>query len=260
MDRVFDIGPHQPTGAHHKHGADAFTLSYLRRVPELAELARRVARHTRKRKAREEKEKEKSRTSSSSRRATRPSRVDTKATDTKMAKRLFVMAIRVMYDEGSIVFSVGDGNRTWDAGEAEWLQDREDEIWKVQRGDDTQTSVVQTTVGSTSITLTTIGNTTRQTIVDDPELSEPDPDEESYIPVTSSILVQPILDAIRFLIIRKGKVAQRGATIAEIMEALQSKLDERWARIGDWAIGNALERMEEDEVVWKSAQGRWTVY
>ena len=114
MDRVFDIGPHQPTGAHHEHGADAFTLSYLRRVPELAELARRVARHTRKRKAHEEKEK--SRASSSSRRATRPSRVDTKATDTKMAKRLFVMAIRAMYDEGSIVFSFGNGNQRWDVG------------------------------------------------------------------------------------------------------------------------------------------------
>ena len=262
MDSLFDIGPRRPTGAHHEHKADAFTLSYLRRVPELAELARRIARHSRKRKAREEKEKEKSRASSSSRRATRTPKVDTNAADAKTAKRLFVMAIRVLYDEGSIVFADGNGNRTWDAAEAEWLREREDEIWKVRRGEDSHASVTRTTVGSTSITWTTHDNTTRQTIVvdDDPELSAPDPDEESYIPVVPSVLAQPILDAIRAVLIRKGKRALGGATVAEILETLRGKIDERWARIGDWAIGNALEKMEEDEVVRKTAQGRWSVY
>ena len=260
MDCVFDIGPRQHAGTSHEHKADAFTLSYLRRVPELAELARRVARYNRKRKARDEREKEKSRASSSSRRVTRTSKVDAIATDAKMAKRLFVMAIRVMYDEGSIVYSDGNGTRTWDAEEAEWLQDREDGIWKVRRGDDTHTIITHTTVGTTSVTLTTIGNTTRQAIVDESDLSEPDLDEESYIPVTPSILAQPILDAIRAVVIQKGKVAQGGATIAEILEALRGKLDERWARVGDWAVGNALEVMEEDEMVGKTAQGRWTVY
>jgi hypothetical protein len=269
MDCVFSLGPRQPldTIVHQERRADAFTLSYLRRVPELAELGVRIARGDRKRKARDEKEKEKSRTSSSSRRATRPSstRVDTRAADVRTAKRLFVMALRVLYDEGSIVFSDGgNGNRKWDAEEAEWLQEREGEIWKVRRGDDdTRANDTYATVaGSTSITSAMIGHTTRQTIatIDNPELSEPDADEEAYLPVTPSLLLRPILDAIQSVVMRRGKVAQGGATAAQILETLRSRVDERWARIGDWAIENALEVMEEDEVVWKTAHGRWTVF
>jgi hypothetical protein len=252
MDCVFGLGPRQRP--HYERKADAFTLSYLRRVPELAEVAKRIARHQRKQKARDQKEKEKSRASTSPRRATRAStKADNRAADAKMAKRTFVMTLRTLYDEGSIVFSDGNSNRKWDAEEAEWLKDQENEIWTVQRGDDTSANVTRTTV-------TTIGNTTRQTILGDPELSEPGPDEEAYIPVTPSILVRPILDAIESVVIRKGKAARGGATAAEILETLRGRLDERWARIGDWAIENALDVMEEDEVVWKSAQGRWTAF
>jgi len=261
MDSVFGIGPCQRTDTHHHHTKDGFTLSYLRRVPELAELARRIARHNRKRKARDEKENEKLSVSPSPRRLTRIStKVDTKAADAKMAKRLFVMTLRLLYDEGSVVFSDGHRNRKWDAEEAGWLQNREDEIWNVRWGDDTCADVTHTTVGSTSITSATSGNGTRHTNIVDPELSEPEPDEEAYIPVTPSILVQPILDAIRSVVIQKGKVAQGGATAAEVLETLRGRADERWARISDWAIENALEMMAEDEVVWKSTQGRWTVF
>ena len=261
MDRVSGVGSRQRTHTHHGPTEAAFTLSYLRRVPELAELARRIARHNRKRKEREKKEKEKLKMSPAPRRSTRTStKVDTKVTDGKMAKQLFIMTLRLLYDEGSIVFSDGCGNRKWDAEEAAWLQDREDEIWKVRRGDDTCVNITHTTVGSTSIASTTIGNGTRQTQVDDSELSEPNPGEEAYIPVTPSILVQPILGAIRSVVLQKGKVAQGGATAAEVLEKLRGRVDERWARISEWAIENALEIMEEDEVVWKSAQGRWTVF
>lgn len=169
------------------------------------------------------------------------------------------MTLRLLYDEGSIVFSDGRGNRKWDAEEAEWLQDREEEIWKVRPEDDTRANITHTTVGYTSITSTTIGNRTRQTHVDDPELSEPDPGEEGYIPVTPPILVQPILGAIRSVVLQKGKIAQGGATAGEVLETLRGRVDERWARISEWAIENALEMMAEDEVVQKSAQGRWTV-
>lgn len=261
MDCVFSIGPRQPTDPYHKHKANAFTLSYLRRVPELAELARQVARYIRKRKSHDKMEKAKSRASSSSRRAMRiPTVVEKGAADAKMTKQLFIMALRVLYDEGSVVFSNGSGNREWDVEEAEWLQDQEDEIWGARQRGDTHASVTHTTVGPTSITVTMTGNPNRQTIVDDPGLSDPDPEEEAYIPVTPSVLVQPILAAIQSVVIRKGKVAQGGATAAEILEALRGSVDERWARIGDWAIENALEMMAGDEVVWKSAQGRWTVY
>lgn len=261
MDRVVGVGPCQHSDTRHEHTTDAFTLSYLRRVPELAELAKRIARNNRKRKARDEKEKEKLKRTSSPRRSTRTStKVDTKAADMKMAKRLFITTLRLLYDEGSIVFSDGHGNRKWDAEEAGWLQDREDEIWKVRTEDDTRANITHTTVGSTFITSMTIDNGTRQTHVDDPELSEPDADEERYIPVTPPILVQPILGAIRSVVLRKGKIAQGGATAAEVLETLRGRVDERWARISDWAIENALEMMAEDEVVWKSAQGRWTVF
>ena len=261
MDRVVGVGPCQHTDTRHEHTADAFTLSYLRRVPELAELARRIARNNRKRKTRDEKEKEKLKMTSSPRRSTRTStKVDTKAADAKMAKRLFIMTLRLLYDEGSIVFSDGRGKRKWDAKEAGWLQDREDEIWKVRREDDTRADITRTTVGSTFITSMTIGNGTLQTQADDPELSEPDADEEGYIPVTPPILVQPILGAIRSVVLRKGKIAQGGATAAEVLETLRGRIDERWARISDWAIENALEMMAEDEVVWKSALGRWTMF
>lgn len=255
MDRVVGVD------LCHEHTADAFTLSYLRRVPELAELARRIARNIRKRKARDEREKEKLKMASSPRRSTRPlTKVDTKAADAKMAKRLFIMTLRLLYDEGSIVFSDGRGNRKWDEEEAGWLQDREEEIWKVRPEDDTRANITHTTVGSTSITTTTIGNGTRQSHVDDAELSEPDTGEEGYIPVTPPILVQPILGAIRSVVLQKGKIAQGGATAGEVLERLRGRVDERWARISEWAIENALAMMAEDEVVRKSAQGRWAVF
>jgi hypothetical protein len=261
MDRVIGADSRQHTHTHHKPAADAFTLSYLRQVPELAELANRIARYNRKRKARDEKEKENLKRPSSPRLSTRTSaKVDHKAADAKMAKRLFIMTIRLLYDEGSIVFSDGRGNRKWDAEEAGWLQEREDEIWKVRRGDDTCVNVTHTTVGCTSVASTTIGNGTRLTNVGDPELSEPDPDEEAYIPVAPPILFQPILGAIRSVVLQKGKTAQGGATTAEILARLRGRVDERWARISEWAIENALEMMAEDEVVWKSGQGRWTVF
>ena len=254
MDRVTGIGSWQ------EHTADAFTLSYLRRVPELAELARRIARNSRKRKARDEKEREKLKMTSSPRRSMRPStKVDTKAADAKTAKRLFITTLRLLYNEGSIVFSDGRGNRKWDAEEAGWLQDREEEIWEVRPEDDTRANITHTTVGSTSIISTTIGHGARQTHVDDSDLSEADPGEEGYIPVTPPILVQPILGAIRSVVLRKGKIAQGGATAGEVLETLRGRVDERWARVSEWAIENALEMMAEDEVVGKSAQGRWTV-
>jgi len=261
MDRVFDVGPRQQTHTHHEPTADAFTLHYLRQVPELAQLARRIARHKRRRKVRDEKEKGDVNVSSSPRRFARPStKVDTKAADAKMAKRLFIMTLQLLYDEGSIVFSDGRSNRKWDAEEAEWLQAREEKIWKVQRGDDTCMNITHTTAGASSTAWTTVGNGTRPPNVDDPELSEPDADEEAYIPVTPRILVQPILDAIRSVVLQKGKIAQGGATAAEVLERLRGRGDARWARISEWAIQNALEIMAEDEVVWKSARGRWTVF
>ncbi|TFY61919.1 hypothetical protein EVG20_g6879 [Dentipellis fragilis] len=150
-----------------------FTLSYLRRVPELGGLARRVVRAETRRRAKEEREREKGstqkRTQTQDRSIFRSQRAQ-EGTAAK-AKRLYVWAIRKLYEEGSIVLFEGPTYAIAAAAEVSVL-------WKSSRSAD---------ASSTSL-FSVRSSATQMEDEEEEELSDPSPDEESYLPLTPAYL------------------------------------------------------------------------
>jgi len=74
---------------------------------------------------------------------------------------------------------------------------------------------------------------------EDGYLSDPPPyeEEEAYVSVTPALLAGPVREAMRAKGLR-GKSAKMGAE--EITRCLR-RGDERWARVGAWAVEEAME-------------------
>ena len=253
-----------------KEDARGFTLSYLRRVPELADMAQRVVKAEAKRKRREEREREKRRrsqvSSSISGTLLNPTK-PTKPAEEKVAakvKRLFQWAIIELYKEGGIVL--------WE-GSIRPLPYH-------SRSGDPETSMLwkhsnSTTIGESSIFSSTV-NTSAISCLDEEdegELSDPREDEESYVPTTPPFLASPILTCIRILTsppppsanltkIQSLTIAPPpGPTPAQITTYLR-KTDERYERVGEWLIKDALEWLADEEGgerVWCVGGGRWEI-
>ena len=134
-----------------------FTLSYLRRVPELAEMARRVVMAEVKRRAKEGRRQG----STSPREDLEKDKMGSKV------KRLFRWAVVQLLHEGSIVLWDGAMRACGDEGHGEVSG-----LWK------TGTSI------STSAEIGSLGGTGHL----DGNLTDPAADEEGYMPVTSSFL------------------------------------------------------------------------
>lgn len=231
-----------------RHG---FTLSHLRRVPELAVLARRVVNEEGRRRAREELERAKQASSSSK---TNARAAEPRA---KKMKRLFQFAIRQLYDEGSIVLWDGPVRPLPRAAPQPPLAHP---LWKA----DASTASAMS-VGA-----------------DDPgELSDPSPTEEAYLPLTPAVLAEIVERAIREWVAAAAARRQRhqhyqhrgrgadvdpsapfaplapppGPTPAEIVAWLHR--DARWARVGEWAVKDALEWGKAEGRMWCIGQGKW---
>lgn len=247
-----------------------FTLSHLRRVPELSILAQRVVQAEAKRRAREETKraqlqmKSKPPASSSSRAPPMPSGnlKRTNEPEGRKMKRLFQFAIRQLFEEGAIVLWDGPVRKASDAISLCTL-------WKV---------------GSSQDTL--------EEWDEDPELSDPEDGEESYVPLRPEYFLCIVENAIRAVMARatadaksasrdlsqdekvhmstasrtlalhqrlllqaQGSAPPPGPTPAEILKWL--KRDERWARVGEWAVKEALEYGRKEGRVWCVGDGRW---
>ncbi|THH19281.1 hypothetical protein EW146_g1861 [Bondarzewia mesenterica] len=210
-----------------------FTLSYLRRVPELSELAFRVVKAEARRR---EKEARKSQTQPQAMtRATQGKSKETVMSKEGLApkmKRLFVWAILKLFEEGSIIL--------WDG----------------------PVRPISTFYGP--------GREAKKDDRDDAgELSDPREDEEAYIPLTPAYLAHHVEDAIEAIMFgpqsspRGVSVQKRvrcpGPTKDDITRYLR-KLDGRWDRVGAWAVQDALEWLKGEGKAWcfsGEGGGRW---
>ncbi|KAH9833316.1 uncharacterized protein C8Q71DRAFT_197668 [Rhodofomes roseus] len=237
-----------------------FTLSHLRRVPELMILARRVVDEEGRRRAKEERERQKAgpTNTTSKQRQVQPARPPEHKT--KKTKRLFQFAIRQLYEEGSIVL--------WDGPIRPLPREDADStqlpgpLWKANSST------------ASAMTASSIGDE------DDPgQLSDPSPTEEAYISLTPEVLAGIVQRAIKECI--EAAAARRskhrhggrpradvdptapfappapppGPTPAEITAWLHR--DARWARVGEWAVKDALECAKAEGKVWCIGHGRW---
>ncbi|TDL25112.1 hypothetical protein BD410DRAFT_784933 [Rickenella mellea] len=257
-----------------EHG---FTLSYLRRVPELADMARRVVHAERKRREREARRKAKADVTNTQNLPSGSAHGNVSGTSKSMettsrkTKRLFVKTIRDLYAEGSIVIWDGPVRECGDASQL--VDDTRSRLWRTAAGD--SSSLTASVISTTS---STIGCTTTDGQNSDDDLSEPDPDEEAYLPVTTRGVAKLVVDAIKVLERRRSrKPVSQGhrstlpskssaylprepppTTTRDILMYLRSS-DERWGKLGEWVVDAALEELVADETVYSAGDGRWAL-
>lgn len=230
-----------------------FTLSYLRRAPELAEMARRVVKAEAKRRYRDERKIAKSATQRAGRSQIPGSTNSTNKTQSNepirfKVKRLFISAIRDLHKEGSIVLCDG------------LVRPCVDEtfptsgLWK--------SNASTSTAGADSTVLTSISGISQIDDEDEGELSDPEPNEEAYIPLTPSFLAQQvervILSLTTALVSKDAGGRQRQITKPtkeQILRCLRG--DDRWRTVGMWAIEEALELLRNEGRAWSTGGGMW---
>ena len=218
-------------------GIRGLSMSYLSRVPELRLLAERIV-------AAEDKKK---------RQEVRQAREDAKsrgipvqkktgdarslATEERI-KRLFRQAIIRLCDEGSIV--LWDGPR---------------QVWNAEQ--DSHSS----RLWHRNVTVGTVGSSVVLEDSQDHEMSEPDPNEESYVSLTPAHLGKYVERAIEEICSRKEKARgsghrdPKGPTLGEVLSRL--KVDGRWRNIGECAVAEALQWLKDEERVWEVGGGHW---
>lgn len=260
-----------------------FTLSHLRRIPELALLAARVVRaEARKRdKADREKDRGSSRIPSSSSTSARQNvskngngSIRMPQTGTGLAadpshakmKRLFSWAVVKLYEEGSIVLWDGDVRPLPVPPPPVPEGERERSgLWK--REDETQSTFGDPSVlysSSASASLYSHYHSPRRprrrgdardvldvgADADTGYVSDPGMDEEAYVPLTPWLLAEYVREAVSALRRRHQGDRRGGAgggangrgrepTPEDILAYLQ-RADGRWARVGVWAVEEAL--------------------
>lgn len=237
-----------------------FTLSYLRRVPELRLLARRVVEAEAKRRRRAEREALKTqilnRTGTGGRGGSGASGREPVG---KKMKRLFEVTVVKLYEEGSIVLWEGPVRRPWWQGQS---QSGSEGLWKMG----SSSTMLASSVCSVA---TSVGG--EDDDGDEGDLSDPPAEEEAYVPVTPRLLAGYVEDAIRVLTSRSAEelrlahcrhkrapahVDGVGPTKEEIARFLR-RGDGRWERVGEWVVEEALEGLRAEGRVWCAGRGRW---
>ena len=221
-----------------------FTLSYLRRVPELSLLARKVTEAEAKRRAREErkKAKEAAEVAGATSNRSRSSKSITIPEDRLAGKmkRLFEWAIRALHKEGSIVLCDGPVHPC-----ASMSTDDTSRLWKANNSTVSNMAANSTLFSSSSLAGFT------QLEDDDGYLSDPKEGEEAYSPVTPGYLTEHVEKAMKGI-----RPTGRGQiTIDGILRAL--KKDDRWRNLGSWSVGDTLELMCKDGKLRELDHGIW---
>lgn len=245
-----DFGSSIPSSSSHgQHSSSkpdtdrqGFSLSYLRRVPELSLLASRVVQAVARRRLRETRKKLKeagmlkSKTYASS---TFPlDKVGPKM------KRLFQWAVIELLKEGCIVLWDGPVRECSNASIADTSR-----LWK-------STMSSNSTFGDprmlSSSTVTTGG--------DEAELSDPCADEEAYISLTPDFSADYVEATIKVLSDRQVKMGKpyAGTTVQDIVGFMR-KSDDRWRYLGDWTVKDALDVLSKDGRVWRTGKDSWDV-
>ncbi|KAI0356021.1 hypothetical protein OH77DRAFT_1479015 [Trametes cingulata] len=290
-----------------------YTLSHLRRVPELALLARRVVQAEAHRRAKEERKKTKSQTGRSSQtrdksqadssdssiaKAEEAALTDPKAL-ADATKRLFRQAIRTLFQDGSIVLWDGPV-RPMPVPALDPLvpSSFSSALWKANTSTSTSSSM------STSISSAKSSSRSSRSISrydewdEEAPLSDPEPGEEAYVPLTPAYFSRVLERAITTIVSEASRASSSsasasasatpkparkppslierlraqesgagaggaggtvaGPTAAELLTWLRNS-DERWARVGLWSVEEALEWGKRDGRLWCVGKGRWEV-
>ncbi|PVF93374.1 hypothetical protein CPB86DRAFT_790217 [Serendipita vermifera] len=244
---------------------DGIGLSYLRRIPDLQELAIRVVRaeQRRKEKRRLQQEKENlhrgesanasvvtSSTTKSSRKKKKPDNLK------RYIKLLFSQALLTLYQDGLIVPHDGTARR-WNEGEAEFVNSSH--LWRAK--DSKDVTRLDVSAGSTSMGQPSW--VSHATVDEEMEISDHDEDEECFVPVTRDLLSEPVLFAIQRASFQrkdhdtgKKSIKSRGAFEEDILIELHN-LDSRWDRIYD--IRPTLRHLEDAEKIWEVREGCWAI-
>ena len=225
-----------------------FTLSYLRRVPELSLLATRVVKQRARELDKRAQEVASQSTSEStlSNRHTAYIKLD-RASLAAKKKRLFQWAICELMRDGSITLS--DGPKWPFRAEGTYRNPEANMLWKYS------SMTMDTSLFSNA-------NSSRSVDNDELELSDPDPDEESYISTKPELLAPAITNALKALVLApsRRRILKRneligGSTKEDILEYL--KRDDRWAFIGEWNITETLEYMINVGLAWNPSGDLW---
>ena len=269
-----------------------FTLSYLRRVPELAVLAQRVVRaeaRRREKAARGASQRQASASSGAGKDAGKDAgagkgkgkavEASKEGVRPKM-KRLFIWAILKLYEEGSIVL--------WDEGARpipraratarrsgggeEAVGAEVSRLWKmsVGTGGDASADGASSVFG---------GGGGRED--DAGELTDPWEGEEAYVPLTATYLAAQVEGVLRAAMfgpeaaaamsaggsasasasarVGRREVRGSGLTVEGITRSLRAS-DGRWERVGAWAVQEAVGLLKAGGKVWcvgGEGGGRW---
>lgn len=228
-------------------GVRGLTMSYLRRVPELRLLAESIVAAEDKKKRQDAKQ---AREAAKAQGLPIPQKKEdpkSRLSTRERTKRLFCQAIIKLCDEGSVLLWDGPC-RVWDAE-----QDGSGScLWHTN----TTTDTIVSSVGPSSMGSNSFLEDSR-----DHEMSEPDPNEESYVSLTPAHLGKYVEKAIEEICSRKEKArgsghrGPKGPTLIEILSRL--KVDGRWRRIGECAVAEALQWLKDEERVWEVGGGHW---
>lgn len=244
-DLIITPRPRPPEILHTNDGDDngddddvqyGFTLSYLRRAPVLAHMARGVVRAERKRREKELRGREK--------RKSVPAKKEKPLESTaRKMKRLYQKTIRDLYAEGSIVLWEGPCRPCSDAADADGV-DRSF-LWKSRTG-----------------SIETASETQVSTVDSSDELSDPEDLEEAYLPVTTRTVSTLVLKALRTITSRDSAMGSRRRrllpTSEDILKSIRDS-DAHWANLGRWMVDEALLELERDERVFKAGEQRWAL-
>lgn len=234
-----------------------FTLSHLRRVPELALLAARVVRAEARRRAKVEQ------TETRQRAKTQPAMLSTGAASAVSTgnsvrvptskrdasprdpfrakkKRLFEWALVRLYEEGGIVLWDGPVHPLplpVSTPEAR----TENPLWSESASSKFSTSAISIPLTSVSVSRTS-GRGTEEEDMNE-YLSDPQPNEDAYVSLTPELLSTYVEEAATALKRGKGRGGGRREPTPEEVAAYLRRTDARWARVGAWAVKEALEAL-----------------
>lgn len=238
-----------------------FTLSYLRRVPELALMAKRVVKAEAKRRARAAHKKAKEAKEGGT--SKKPAVVTTAMVNDQQKlhprmKRLFGWAILQLVKEGDIISWEGRVRPCLPRSGAHADPDTS-ALWKMNSSNSTAGGN-STVFSSASIS---------EDDEDEGELTDPESGEEAFVSLTPAFLAAKVEDAIATLISRSTARAQAstapnrprirapaaGPTVHEILSFLKN--DDMWRNLSEFTVNEALTFLKNEGRAWTVGGNRW---
>ncbi|KAJ7127954.1 hypothetical protein C8R44DRAFT_873728 [Mycena epipterygia] len=234
-----------------------FTLSYLRRVPELSLMAKRVVKAEAKRRARDARKKAKEGGSSQKPAVVTKIMLDDKQKLHPRMKRLFQVAILQLVKDGDVIPWEGPVRPCLPSGDTPGPDTSG--LWKMN------SSVATVGGNSTMFSSASIAEDDE----DEGELTDPADEEEAFVPLSPTLLATTVEKAITTLISRaterahartdpnrpRVRVPAAGPTVDEIVSFL--KKDDLWRNLSDFTVKEALSLLQDEGRAWTIGGDRW---